>query len=520
MAAPSPRTTTRSSPPQMLPPPPPPPPLLSGSVPAPQPTATTNTTTTTTDESANSQLPHGQCRYILTLPELKGQRCGCVTFSHDRSLPGATCDCGHLACYHAPNAPSPGQNRDQIELVKQRINVLEQQAGEHGDLGQVVPRLSQLEETVDRNREELQNEIKGSYRNISAAWQLIEQLQRRMAAFEETNRVQSEQLARAGKELQDLRNRNLELLETGEMLEERIEKLEVPDAPPSPALEPLPRGFPAEAIPDTMSSSFSRRRRSSASRPMSGVENTRIHPPVATEETGKPEAYPSRGPPAPWTVHISLLPSKQQPFPFEKDTNAYKRCLSRGLQRMVAVGGTDGASFVAAVSRAFRDALQGVSWEPLQAKICDARRLEGLPMLRTLDPATAGHRDYSFAFLRRHCGVCDADGRIRALYLGVEDGALSWSRIKRLPVYVEGLESSWEYDRYLDHDDKEKESTDTSGCQNDSSWPATPTSGLSLKRSASEMQSTGLATGVAVGENEGSMAKKGRGCMPDMIQIR
>ncbi|KAL6863198.1 hypothetical protein ACO1O0_003442 [Amphichorda felina] len=465
------------------------------------------------------------------MPELKGQRCACVTFSRDKSLPGAMCDCGHLACFHliSADAPSPGRNRDQIENVKQRINVLEQQVelyGEHADLSQVVPRLSQLEETMDRNREELQNEIKGSYRNISAAWQLIEQLQRRMVAFEETHRVQSEQLTRAGKELEDLRNRNLELLETDEMLEERIERLEGMDALPSPVLEPLTKDVASDLVPNPMPSNVFQRRRSSASRPtlpltnMGNQTSTQLVD-ASTADTKLSEASGASGA---WTVHISLLPSRELPFPFEKDTTAYKRCLSRGLQRMVAVEGTDGKAFISAVSRAFRNVLQGASWEPLRAKICDARKLEGLPMLRTLG-RDAGHGDYNLEFLRRHCGVCDADGRIQALYLGVQEKALSWPKIKQLPVYVEGLESSWEYDKYLDHrgdDDDDKDSIGTS-CQAELSWPATPSSSdmPSSKRSASEMQSTALATGgVRVGENEGPMAKKSRKCMPGMIEIR
>lgn len=459
------------------------------------------------------------------LPELKGQRCACVSFSRDKSLPGATCDCGHLACFHltSADAPSPGKNRDQIELVKQRVNVLEQQAGlggDHADLSQVVPRLSQLEETMDRNREELQNEIKGSYRNISAAWQLIEQLQRNMAAFEEAHRVQSEQLARAGKELQDLRNRNLELLETDEMLEERIEKLEGMDTLSSPVLEPLTKGIASNITPGTTTSNAFRQQRSSASRPILSLSNTGTQTSAQLEEAGAAEPKVSKASGS-WTVHVSLLPSRELPFPFEKDTNAYKRCLSRGLQRMIAVEGTDGESFVNAVFRAFGDVLQGASWEPLQAKICDARKLEGLPMLRTLEHET-GQKDYNLEFLRRHCAVCDADGRIQALYLGVQEGALSWAKIKQLSIYVEGLEASWEYDKYLDHrdDDDDGDSVDTS-CQPDLSWPTTPSSGRSLKRGASEMQSTGLATGgVVASENEGPIAKKSRKCMPDMIEIR
>ncbi len=43
------------------------------------------------------QLPEGQCRYILVVPGIKGQRCGCVHFTLNKAMPSASCDCG-LTC--------------------------------------------------------------------------------------------------------------------------------------------------------------------------------------------------------------------------------------------------------------------------------------------------------------------------------------------------------------------------------------------------------------------------------------
>ncbi|KAI6783194.1 uncharacterized protein J7T54_000696 [Emericellopsis cladophorae] len=316
----------------------------------------------------DSQLPQGQCRYILTQTDVKGHRCACVTFSRRLSLPGATCDCGHQACFHLPSAgaSSPGR-QDDLTAITTRVQALEQQDG-------LLERLSQMEESLDKAREELQNEIKGSYRNISAAWQLIEQLQRRLVNFEEVHRLHGEQLDRASQEIQDLRNRNLELLETDEMLEERLEKLE-------------------------------------------GAEGM-----------------------------DALLSPEQEAVDVGCTTNAIAPLQGR---RMVAVSGTDEESFSTSVSTAFREVLQGAPWEPLQVRICDARDLEGLPMLRPLS-ASLSKEPRDFEFLRSHCAVCDSNGRIQAMYIAPREHSLSWQSIRKMPTYVEGLECSWEGDKQLD----------------------------------------------------------------------
>ena len=87
-------------------------------------------------------------------------------------------------------------------------------------LDQTIHRLSQMEEAVERNQEEIRTDFKSSYKHMSAAWSLVEQLQKRLSTFEEKQNLQTVQMERAGKELDDLRNRNLELLETDEMLDQ------------------------------------------------------------------------------------------------------------------------------------------------------------------------------------------------------------------------------------------------------------------------------------------------------------
>jgi hypothetical protein len=154
-------------------------------------------------------------------------------------------------------------------------------------------------------------------------------------------------------------------------------------------------------------------------------------------------------------------------MPFERNTTAYQRCLSRGLHRMVAVQGRDAASFKQAVERAFGQFLRGREWMPLQAKLCDAATLQGLPMLRRLDDPRHPHQHHQqgrppfllggspgcdHEFLRRHCAVVDPHGVIDSLYIAMRRHTISWHTLRHAPVFMDGLEECWAHDALLDTD--------------------------------------------------------------------
>jgi len=137
-------------------------------------------------------------------------------------------------------------------------------------------------------------------------------------------------------------------------------------------------------------------------------------------------------------------------MPFEKDTNAYKRCLSRGLHRMLAVPGYDAESFNRAVSDAFHDFLLGRPWMPLDAKLCDAPPLIGLPMLRPLPKHEIDVRQYNYHWLSQRCATTTPNGKIADLYIAMIDESLTWNEIYRAPAFIQGLESCWQHDKVLD----------------------------------------------------------------------
>src|SRR5436189_6345800 len=90
---------------------------------SPSPPSPTQEPATEIDESS---LPQGKCRYILLLPEIKGHRCACVHFTHNNAMPSATCDCGHLACFHVESAESTSEKHE-LDLLRRRGELLEEQ---------------------------------------------------------------------------------------------------------------------------------------------------------------------------------------------------------------------------------------------------------------------------------------------------------------------------------------------------------------------------------------------------------
>lgn len=390
-----------------------------------------------------SKLPSGQCRFILLNPEVKGQRCACVSFTHNHALPGVTCECGHNSCYHIKSAEPP-PDRNEVDLLRRRVQQLEEQldrehkSGLGVNFGKLVRRISELEERVDRDREEIGQEVKGCYNNVNCTWLSIDELSKRQTSHENRFIGYDERLDRQDDALQGISDRLGEFNEASIALEERVEELEDSDASM------------------LTSDRYSRESSSDSIRPKGCDELTTRRPrkPIHSQALiGAPVVRADR-PTKEWTVHVSLLPAASKPFPFEKDTTAYKRCLSRGLHRMVAVCGTDSESFVAAVSKAFESVLRGREWMPLEAQVCDAAPLQGLPMLRPLDKALVGRHNYDLDFLRRHCAVCTPSGNPESLYIAPVSGSLSWQTLRASPCYIEGLEACWAADPALDRAEK------------------------------------------------------------------
>ncbi|KAI0200978.1 hypothetical protein F4808DRAFT_469942 [Astrocystis sublimbata] len=378
-------------------------------------------------------LPSGQCRYILLNPEIKGHRCACVGFTRNRSQPGVICLCGHLSCYHVKSTETPAE-KNEMEDLRRRVQMLEGQLDREN---QVVQRLGDLEEQFETTRGDVRQEMQDCYGNVNRMWIAFDQLDKRQKTYENRLVQYDERLDGQDDVLQRLGDKVVTIDEAEMAIEDRVEALE----------ERPPPSRPRQRRP-TLEADRTRQWLTQ----YGGTLRTQPHPSPATgsvqESSGTAAPKQMK---VPWTVHVSLLPTSAQPFPFEKDTNAYKRCLSRGLHQMIAVGGTDSESFTRAIAKAFGSLLRGKEWMPLQARLCDAVTLEGLPMLRPLDSSLLG-RPYDLDFLSKHCAVCHPTGKVESLYIAMVHDTLSWHFLRRSPCHLDGLEASWDYDPLLDPD--------------------------------------------------------------------
>lgn len=479
-----------------------------------------------TTDSDESKLPEGNCRYIMTIPDIKGNRCACVTFTLNKALPGALCECGHLACFHQATADPPIDKRE-LELLRQRVQQLEELLARGSEKeNEMVRRVSELEGVLESRIEEIGQEIRKTYGNLNRAWHSIGGLEKRSVGHEHKFQDVDAHLKNVDQELRRLHERQCELSDADISLEEQL--LELTESMEEPVeTTPTARGRQRHAsIPDPTPAlsrspgATNRKQRPSSRRSM--IPTTVTTPILPVRPHPAPPRSANSATSALWTVHISLLPSISLPFPFERDTNAYKRCLSRGLHQVVAVNGTSSEAFVSAVSKAFGSLLRGRAWVPLQAKLCDAETLQGLPMLRPLGPSLMDSR-FDMDFLGTHCAVLDIHGTIDSLYIAMCRDSLSWHALRRSPVYLQGLEASWEYDPMLDLNDpfEDDETVDES---NRPSAGDLVGSLPSLKRAASEISrssSFGASTALAVTDGAERPQKVQRPpCPPPNVQVR
>ncbi|KUI71654.1 hypothetical protein VM1G_06654 [Cytospora mali] len=459
-------------------------------------------------EPDDSGLPQGNCRYIMTMPEIKGNRCACVTFTLNKALPGALCECGHLACFHHTTAEPPIDKRE-LELLRQRVQQLEELLARGSDKeNEMIRRVSELEGVVESRTEEIGQEIRKTYGNLNRAWHSIGGLERRSETYELRFQGVGAHLKNVDHELRRLHQRQCELSDADLSLEEQLLELteSIEETDESTPTRGRQRHKSMSASTPVMSRSpevTNRQRRLSSQRCMipatvtTPIMSVRPHP--ASPKSAKSASSEL------WTVHISLLPSSSLPFPFERDTNAYKRCLSRGLHQVVAVNGTSSEAFVTAVSRAFCSLLRGRTWMPLQAKLCDAETLQGLPMLRPMDPCLLDSK-FDVEFLRAHCAVLDIHGNIDSLYIAMRQSSLSWHALRRSPMFLQGLEASWEYDPMLDSNDpfEDDENIDESDRPSAGdlvgSLPNLKRAASEISRSSSFGASTATAVTTAVGD--------------------
>jgi hypothetical protein len=188
-------------------------------------------------------------------------------------------------------------------------------------------RVAKLEEQVDNTKADVDAEFRRLNQAISGVYYHIGLLNKRAPYYED-------HIDALHDDVQRLDGRIIDLDDASMSVEDRIDTLEkcVPitpvlsrrrkaSTPPSPSTDEFTEGsiqWDEESV-------------ATSRIPRSPLRHVRAEEASIIQSFRERVSSVGSGSQA-WTVHISLLPSSSQPFPFEKDTAAYKRCLSRGKQ--------------------------------------------------------------------------------------------------------------------------------------------------------------------------------------------
>ncbi|RAL58435.1 hypothetical protein DID88_005140 [Monilinia fructigena] len=387
----------------------------------------------------DSHLPKGGCRFILLHPASKQLRCACVEFTSNRSIPGSSCRCGHQAVYHNPDPES--SDKEEINALKLRVGALEEELDRERRIGRgsLFDRLIRLEELVEKGNSEREVDIRNVHRGIGGLWQNVELLNKRTPYYDD--RIEG-----LVDEVHRIHARMIEIDDASMRVEDRVDALENISArihmTPKRSRRRKASTPPATNMDVTIEGSIKRGGLlEDFTVPLNGC--------ASGQEFLERDLSGDRCGTHSWTVHISLMPTSFQPFPFEKDTVAYKRCLSRGLHRKIVVPNTSSDSFKEAVNSAFASILRGRSWQPLVAKICSIGNFRGLPMLQRLATQPISTY-YNSDFLKKHCAVLDGCGKIEDLYIAMNEFTVTWAELRELKPFLPGLESAWYHDTDLD----------------------------------------------------------------------
>lgn len=284
---------------------------------------------------ADDHLPKGNCRYILLHPEVKGIRCACVGYSLNRSIPGSTCDCGHQACYHEPDKENVSFERNELEALKKKVDMLEAELGreKHAARAELIGRIGRLEETVDIQKAEHDADLRNVQRGMSGLWQHVGVLEKKTPFYDDNIEELVDDVQRLRDDYQKMDARVIEVDDATMRTEDRVDALEK-TAVNGPAISRRRKAStpPSPGFDDDVDESIKSEDEMTPSQAGDRFPRTFV---LADADALHIQSFRQRvssvGSDAQsWTVHVSLLPSSSQPFPFEKDTAAYKRCLSRG----------------------------------------------------------------------------------------------------------------------------------------------------------------------------------------------
>ena len=356
------------------------------------------------------QLPRGECRFILPEIDIHGsrQRCTCVSFSLNHTVPGALCGCGHQAWHHVTE---PSGNYvpldDHLELLD-KFKKLEDSS-------------KKLQEELARERRErdatCQDIQKVQYTTMAwLRYYFDDKLEARRLQTDDKLEHVEDKAQDAANEIGKLAARISDMDEALIRLEERLDSRRRASVSLTPLIE-------AEA----------------SQQPWPSVEKTPGDVPIRAEAEHVQE----------WDVRVVLVPSKTLQFAFSVDSIAFRRCQTRGFHQDLRLPDRTSQTFVRCVEASFTTIIRLRPWMPLQClrssdmSICELRAAQINPTL------------WDYELLEQYCLAHDKGQGGDVMYIALQNEDLSWAEIRSLPRIFGSDETCWEVDEALDGVSKE-----------------------------------------------------------------
>lgn len=362
-----------------------------------------------TPSSPSDQLPKGECRFILPKADsdCTQQRCSCVSFTLNKTIPGSQCGCGHQAWHHLP------ESAQRSVPLEEHFTLLERMRRSDETIQRLQDELARERRAREEDSKKLDQMNRGIYQNMAVLRYMFEEkLEVQRIHSEDKTEGVLDKAHGAIEDIAKLKSRISDIDETIIRIEERFDSAKwlsqsvTPKCSPSP-----PKALPAPT----------------ASKPAS------IPLPIRVEEK-HPEA---------WDVRIILVPDKRQPFAFPIDSAGYRRCQSRGMAQDLHFQDKSARQFVQCVDAGFATILRGRTWLPLKCLRSDSMQLAPLPVSQIM------YLMWDWAFLEKHCLAQDKlQGEI--IYIALQDEVMSWAEIQKLPRVFGSDESCWQQDRDMD----------------------------------------------------------------------
>ncbi|KAI9812133.1 MAG: hypothetical protein M1827_004799 [Pycnora praestabilis] len=382
-----------------------------------------------THQDPESQLPRGDCRFILLHPETTGQRCSCQGFWLNKSVPGSSCVCGHQACYHVPDLPS-------AESVSRN------------DYLDLAEKLRKLEQELEREKSEREEEVKGVYRAIRGVYHnhgLLQTLMSgRLVDFEDKVESVMDKAQGFTDGLKFVMDGLVRVDDASMDLETRVEEIRS-------GLEDAPKA--------------KRRRCNTGHRAVKSEDLEGIR----TRDFALPGMAPTA-----WTANVTFVPSASQLTPFGAGTSAYLRCRSRGLNRRITFPGWCHRSFAYAIETTYATVLADRRWMPLVSNICAFGDGNSQVTLQRLSDNQRCSDLWDAAFVKSHCAMLTEKQDVETIYIALRNEDLSWEDIKKLSTFEDMSPTCWEHHEDLDGRLMDDEGLDVGEIDNTSPTPVQP----------------------------------------------